>query len=43
MMNSKQDYDAPEAEVIRIKIESNLLDVSNPGGTVNPPIDDPTD
>lgn len=39
-MNSKQRYDAPETEVIRIKIESNLLQVSNPTGNVDDPGDD---
>lgn len=44
-MNSKQIYDAPEAEVICFKIERNLLQASpiNPGGDVPGPGNDGND
>lgn len=38
MMNSKHDYDAPEMDVIRIRIERNILEVS--GGSTGNPIGD---
>lgn len=35
MMNSKRDYDAPKMDVIRIRIERNILQGSD-GSTGNP-------
>lgn len=42
-METKQNYDAPEVEVILMKIENDLLQVSKPTGDVNDPGNDGDD